>query len=93
MIVEFLQRDVAAPFGPQDLALEAVNLNVEDLDLMDPLLEPARPTALRQVKAAGLRGYVSDGMRDRAIVLNRPANLVPTGIQEDWRGSPRKGQE
>ena len=63
MIVEFLQRDVAAPLGAQDLALDLLDLDVEDLDLMKPLLEPARPARLRQVEAAGLRGHVGDRMR------------------------------
>src|SRR5262245_27835693 len=64
MIVEFLQRDVAASFGPENLALEAVNLDIEDLDLVNPLLEPARPARLREIDAAVLRRNVGHRMRD-----------------------------
>ena len=50
MIVQFLQRDVAAPLGRQNLALDLLDLDVEDLDLVNPFLEPARPARLRQIE-------------------------------------------
>ena len=66
---------LSAPFGAQDLQLRLLDLDVEHLDLVDPVLQPPVPASLGQIERRRGAGDVGEGVADARKGLEETRQL------------------
>ena len=88
--VELAERQIAPPFGSKNLQFSLLYLDIRNLYLVNPVLQPTIPTGFGQIRDAFEFAMSATVLVMRAIVLNRPASLVPTGI---WVKSVGTGEK
>ena len=79
MRVEILERFAAAALCGQDLALDLLDLDRQDVDLVVPFLQPPRPAGLGEFETGGGASASATAIRIRAPAAKAPAAGLPGG--------------